>query len=165
MPKLLTIITHPNPILRQISEKINPKEINSKKLKELCPDMAKTMKEKDGVGLSAPQIGQNIRLIAVNTKDGPVYMINPKIRRKSWKKEWGEEGCLSVPDVFGEVKRNYKITYVYLDKKGQIKKARAQGLMARVIQHEIDHLDGILFIDKVKDAKPSRSRPRPAAPG
>jgi len=115
--------------------------------------MARTMKEKDGVGLSAPQIRQNIRLITVNTKEGPVHMINPKIKRKSWKKEWGEEGCLSVPDVFGEVKRNYKITYAYLDKKGQTKKTWATGLMARVIQHEIDHLDGILFIDKTKNIK------------
>jgi peptide deformylase len=113
----------------------------------------KTMKEKDGVGLAAPQVGQNIRLIAVNTKDGVACMINPKITKKSWAKEWSEEGCLSVPGVYGQVKRHKKINCVYLDKNGAKIKIQAEGLMAVVIQHETDHLDGILFIDKAKKLK------------
>ena len=151
MSKTLPIITNPNPILRKKSAEI--KQTQKKQFQQLCLDMAKTMKEKDGVGLAAPQIGQNIRLIVINAKDGAVCMINPEITKKSLTKEWGEEGCLSVPDVFGKVKRNKKIICKYLDKTGKEKKIEAQGLMARVIQHEIDHLDGVLFIDKARDVK------------
>ncbi len=149
--KTLPIITNPNPILRKKSVEI--KQIQAKQFQQLCLDMAKTMREKDGVGLAAPQIGQNIRLIVVNTKGGAVCMINPKITKKSLTKEWGEEGCLSIPDVFGKVKRHKKINCKYLDKNNKEKKIQAQGLMARVIQHEIDHLDGVLFIDKAKGIK------------
>jgi len=149
----LKIIIHPNPILRKKSVEITEKRIPSKELQKLCKDMAVTMREKDGIGLAAPQIGKNIRLIVVNTKDGVLCMLNPIIKNKSWKKEWHEEGCLSVPGVFGKVKRHKKLTCLYLDKKGKKKKAAAQGLLAFVIQHEVDHLDGILFIDKAKEIK------------
>jgi len=151
MSKLLPIIINPNPILRKKSVEI--KQIESKQFQQLCLDMAKTMQEKDGVGLAAPQIGRNIRIIVINTKDGAVCMINPVITKKSLTKEWGEEGCLSVPDIFGQVKRHKKITCKYLDKNGKEKKIKAQGLMARVIQHEVDHLNGALFIDKARDIK------------
>lgn len=153
MPKILDIIKNPNPILRKKSIEINKEEIGSKKLNELCLDMAETMIKKDGVGLAAPQIAQNIRLIAVNTEEGTICMVNPKIIKKSLIKEWGEEGCLSVPDVFGQVKRHAKIYCQYIDQDGKIVKIKAEGLFSRVIQHEIDHLDGILFIDKAKDIK------------
>ena len=151
MSRLLPIIINPNPILRKKSVEI--KQIQAKQFQQLCLDMGRTMKEKDGVGLAAPQIGKNNRLIVINTKDGHVCMINPEITKKSWAKEWGEEGCLSVPDVFGQVKRHKKINCKYLNKNGKEIKIIAQGLMARVIQHEIDHLDGILFIDKAKIIK------------
>jgi peptide deformylase len=117
--------------------------------------MKKTMLEKDGVGLAAPQIGKNIRLIVINTQDGPIAVFNPRFLSKSFFKEWGEEGCLSVPDVFGEVKRHKKIVCEYTDETGIKATVSAQGLLARVLQHEIDHLDGILFIDKAKDIKKS----------
>ncbi|MDP3043508.1 MAG: peptide deformylase [bacterium] len=146
--KILLIITNPNPILKKKSAKVEPNKISSKEIQELCLNMEKTMKDKKGVGIAAPQIGKNIRLIIINTKDGGVAMLNPKIIRKSLTKEWGEEGCLSVPNVFGQVKRHKKIECEYLDKTGKETKIKAEGLMARVIQHEIDHLDGILFIDK-----------------
>lgn len=113
--------------------------------------MIKTMKAKDGIGLSAPQIGYNIRLITINTQNGVLIMTNPKITRNSWKKEWFEEGCLSVPGIYGKVKRHKKLNCIYIDKKGQKKKISAKGLLAFVIQHETDHLDGILFIDKAKE--------------
>ena len=151
MPKILPIIINPNPILRKKSIQVKRDEIKSKEFQRLCLDMAETMKEKDGIGLAAPQIGKNIRLIVVNTADRAVCMINPKIIKKSWAKELGEEGCLSVPGVFGKVKRHKKIDCKYLDKTGKEVKIKADGLMARVIQHEIDHLDGILFIDKAKN--------------
>ncbi|MDD5071684.1 MAG: peptide deformylase [Patescibacteria group bacterium] len=153
MAKILPIIKNPSQLLREKSEEIDLKKIKPNELKNFCADMIKTMKEKDGVGLAAPQVGKNIRLIAISTKDGPKIMINPKIMGKSWAKEWNEEGCLSVPGVYGKVKRHKKINCVYFDKKGHKTKIQAQGLMAFVIQHEIDHLDGILFIDKAKDIK------------
>jgi peptide deformylase len=105
----------------------------------------------DGVGLAAPQVGQSIRLITVTTQDGAQAMFNPEITKRSLLKEWGEEGCLSVPNTFGDVKRYKKITCTFIDVQGQKRILPAKGLMARVIQHEIDHLDGILFIDKAKN--------------
>jgi peptide deformylase len=153
MAKILKILTNPNPILRKKSVEISQEEINSRKIKALCSDMVRTMCENDGVGLSAPQIGQNIRLCIVNTENGPTCLINPKITKKSWAKVWGEEGCLSVPDIFGQVRRHKKITYKYFDENSKKKKLDAVGLLARVIQHEIDHLDGVLFIDKAKNIK------------
>ena len=110
--------------------------------------MAKTMLKTDGVGLAAPQIGKNIRLAVINSKDGVFCLINPKFTKKSWAREIGQEGCLSIPGVFGKVKRHKKISLTYTDKDGKKTKMTAIGMMARVIQHEIDHLDGILFIDK-----------------
>jgi len=151
MSRILKIITNPNPILRNKSEEIAIKEISSNKFQGLCSDMAKTMIESDGIGLAAPQIGKNIRVIVINTKNGELCMINPKITRKSWKKEWGEEGCLSVPDVFGQVKRHKKIKCRFLNTKAEPVEIEAEGLMARVIQHELDHLNGVLFIDKAKN--------------
>ena len=149
MAKLLPIVKHPNDILRKKSKII--KFNNSKnKIKALLPDMTKTMLEEDGSGLAAPQIGKNIRLIVVNTKDEILCMINPKILKKSWAKFWFEEGCLSVPGFFGEVKRAKKINCQYLDKSGNKTTIKAEGLLADIIQHEIDHLDGILFIDKAR---------------
>ena len=115
--------------------------------------MAATMIKKDGVGLAAPQIGRHIRLIVVNTQDGPICLINPVLKQKSWRREWGEEGCLSVPDVFGQVKRYKKVVCVFYNQKGEKKIITAQGLLARILQHEIDHLDGILFIDKARHIK------------
>ena len=153
MAKILPIIKNPSPLLREKSEEIDLKKIKPHELKELCANMIKTMKEEDGKGLAAPQIGENIRLIVINTKDGPKIMINPKITKMSWAKEWSEEGCLSVPGFYGKVRRNKKINCIYFDKKAQKTKIQAQGLLAFVIQHEIDHLDGILFIDKAKEIK------------
>ena len=153
MAKILPITINPNPILRKKSAELGEDSIKSPETKELCFDMGKTMLEKDGVGLAAPQIGKNIRIIAVNIEGKPTTMINPKILKKSWRKEIDQEGCLSVPDTFGQVKRHKKISYCYFDNSGKKIKDAAEGLLARVIQHEVDHLDGILFIDKAKNVK------------
>ncbi len=151
--KILKILKNPDPILRKKSLEIPATDIGSKALTELCFSMAKTMLKRDGVGLAAPQIGKNIRVITVNTKDGQICMINPKITSKSIAKEWGEEGCLSVPKMFGQVRRHKKVACRFIDLGGEEVRLKAEGLLARVIQHEIDHLDGILFIDKAKDLK------------
>lgn len=145
---ILKIVTNPNPILRKKSKEIDFAGFKPRELKSLVASMVKTMIATDGVGLAAPQIGKNIRLAVINFKDGAFCVINPKITKKSFSKEIGPEGCLSVPGVFGQVKRHKKITLTYFDQEGKKIKFTAQGMMARVLQHEIDHLDGILFIDK-----------------
>ena len=153
MPKILSITIYPNPILRKKSAEITKVKINSAELRDLSLSMAKTMLKKEGLGLAAPQIGENIRLAVINTKDGVITLINPKITRKSLGKELGEEGCLSLPNIFGQVKRHKEITCEFFDFNIQRVKLKAKGLLARVIQHEVDHLDGILFIDKAKNVK------------
>lgn len=153
MAKNLKILKTPANELRKKSVAVEKGLLNSEEIKKLCADMVKTMLENDGIGLAAPQIGKNLRIAAINTKEGPICLINPKITRKSLLKEWGEEGCLSVPDVFGMVKRHKKIVCEYLDRKAEEKTIKTEGLLARVIQHEVDHLDGILFIDKARDIK------------
>jgi len=155
MPKELEILTHPHPGLRQKSKALNPTEVTSHKFQEFLQDLEETMLKKDGAGLAAPQVGQNIRVIAVRHENQTLFFINPKITKKSWAKEIEEEGCLSVLDAKGEiiyapVSRYKRITCLYFDQKGQPKKISAEKLLARILQHEIDHLDGILFIDKIE---------------
>jgi len=165
MVKQLDIIHHPNPILRKKSRDIKKEELLDKEMKEFLLDMEETMKKKDGAGLAAPQVGKNIRLIVINNeKDKTLFLINPKITKKSWAREIEEEGCLSVINdkgeiIYGPVSRHKKISCIYLDKNGNKKTLAAEKLLARVIQHEIDHLDGILFIDRLENlpSKPKRS--------
>lgn len=154
MPKQLKIIIHPNPILRKKSQPLKTAEITSPEIQGLLLDMEETMLKKDGAGLAAPQIGKNIRLIVIRYEDKTLFLINPQITKKSWAREVEEEGCLSVINSQGEiiyapVERYKKINCLYLDAKGEKKKLAAEKLLARVIQHEIDHLDGILFIDRI----------------
>lgn len=154
MPKQLPILINPNPALRRISEKINPEEINHPDFQELLADMKETMVKKDGAGLAAPQIGKNIRVVVIHHDDKIYFMVNPKITKRSWAKDIEEEGCLSVLDkkgeiIYGRVERHKKVNCAYLDEKGRTKKISADKIMSRVIQHELDHLDGILFIDKL----------------
>lgn len=123
-------------------------------MKQLLLDMEHTMKELDGAGLAAPQIGLNIRLIVINDEKAnrTIFMINPKITKKSWGQEIDEEGCLSVLDdqgkiIYGRVSRHKKVTCNYYDENGDKKKIQADRMLSRIIQHETDHLEGILFID------------------
>lgn len=142
---ILSLVTEPNAILRQENSSI--KEITAE-IKQLILDMAETMKNANGVGLAAPQIGKNLRLCIISTEKGILTLINPKIIWKSLRKITEEEGCLSCPNVSIKVKRS-KIIYIKaLNEKGQPISFRAEGFFARVIQHEVDHLDGILIIDK-----------------
>ncbi len=150
---MLEIVKHPNEILRRKSKDINLDEISNKEFQKLITEMSETMLEKDGAGLAAPQIGQNIRVIVINKNEKGMPLINPEITKKSWAKEIDQEGCLSVLNKKGEiyylpVSRHKKISCTYFNEKGKKKKIEAEGLLARVIQHEVDHLDGILFIDR-----------------
>ncbi len=158
MPKVLPILNHPNPILRKISRPLTVEEIRSPKIQSLISDIEKTMITKDGAGLAAPQIGKNIRLLVLRDEEQVMVMINPQITKKSWAREVDEEGCLSVLDkdgniIFGNVERHKKVQCIYLDTKGKKQKISAENILARIIQHETDHLNGILFIDKLYHGK------------
>lgn len=153
MAKIYKIVTNPSKILRKVSADFDVAKIEQKEWQSFLDSMGETMIKKDGVGLAAPQIGKNIRVIVVNTKEGIIHAINPKITKKSILQEWDEEGCLSVPDTFGKVKRYKSITCTYIDRAGLKKEIKAHGFLARIFQHEIDHLDGVLFIDKAKEIK------------
>lgn len=142
------IVFHPDKRLRLKSKKVLIKDIVSKEMRDFLIDMGQTMLEKDGIGLAAPQIGVSKRIVVINTKDGILALINPIITKQSWRKEIDEEGCLSVPGVYANVKRPTKINVEAYDSAGQKIKFEAKGLFARVILHEVDHLNGILFIDK-----------------
>lgn len=150
MKKILNILLNPSKELRVKSKKIDTKNID-KTIKKLAKNLELTMRENNGIGLAAPQTGNAVRLIVIRYEEGIKILINPEIIKKSRIKEWDEEGCLSVPNTYGKVRRNKKISCIYLDLKGKKQKIQANGLLARVIQHEIDHLDGVLFIDKAKE--------------
>ena len=134
-----------DPILRKVSREVT--EINER-IKTLLEDMVETMYEYDGVGLAAPQVGVLRRVIVIDVGEGPIKMINPEIIEE----EGGSidiEGCLSIPNRSGTVKRPEKLKVKYLDEKGEEKILEGTGLLARVLCHEIDHLNGVLFIDKM----------------
>ena len=158
---LLPITTIPNKILRTKSEIVEVAEILTPDFQKLIADMIETMKIADGVGLAAVQIGISKRLCVVTTQNGIVVFVNPRITKHSFRKVVMEEGCLSIPNVFGTVRRPKRISVTALDAKGQPLDIVAEGMFARVLQHEIDHLDGILFTDKVinitKGERPNQS--------
>jgi peptide deformylase len=141
-----------NPILRKKSVEIVKV---TGKIKKFLKDLKDTMLESDGLGLASPQVGENIRAIAVNMNSGTanrsvVLMINPVIIWKGNDVYVAEEGCLSLPDLFKEVERFKEIIVEYKDPAGEKRKLKLSMLNARIVQHEVDHLDGILFIDRVK---------------
>lgn len=147
---MLKITTYPNPNLRKTSKKI---EVFDDNLKKLASEMAEIMFQDDGIGLAAPQIDKSVRLIVVGSENGHDYKVyvNPEISFFSKNKELNEEGCLSLPKIFGLVRRPKKIHVKYQDLNGQIMKEKLAGLPAVVFQHELDHLDGILFIDRAEE--------------
>jgi len=145
----LDILTDPNHDLRLRSEEINKKELAKDETQTLIDNMIETMKSADGVGLAAPQIGVHKKIIIVETKSGPEVFINPRITSRSLWHVTSEEGCLSIPGVYGQVKRNKKVTVKALDRHGHKIRRKVSGMEAIIFQHEIDHLNGILFIDRV----------------
>jgi peptide deformylase len=130
-----------------LREKAKRVEKISNNIIRLLDNMIDTMYDADGVGLAAPQIGISKRVIVVDVGDGLVELVNPEII-KGTGEEIDIEGCLSVPNVQGEVKRFTKIVVKGLNRKGEEVSINAEGLFARALQHEIDHLEGILFVDK-----------------
>jgi peptide deformylase len=149
------ILTEPDKLLRQISKKV--KKID-KEEKKLMDDMLETMYAANGIGIAAIQVGVPKRIIVMDLgKDAknkkPMYFVNPVIQQKGLDKSKYEEGCLSVPEQFAEVERPNKCEVEYLDYNGKKKLLKADGLLATCIQHEIDHLEGILFIDYLSKLK------------
>ncbi len=151
------ILTEPNKILRQISL---PVENVGKEEQSLMNDMLETMYDANGIGLAAIQIGVPKRIIVMDLskeedKKEPRYFVNPIIKNKKNEFSIYEEGCLSVPDQFAEIERPSSCTVEYLDYNGEKKILNAEGLLATCIQHEMDHLEGILFIDYLSKLKKS----------
>ncbi|WP_409292178.1 peptide deformylase [Peribacillus sp. SCS-37] len=144
---ILPIVLYPNRILEQKCEKV---EVFDKKLAKLLNNMYETMLEADGVGLAAPQIGssQRIAVVDIGDENGRIELINPEIVNVEGDQS-GPEGCLSFPGLFGEVERPYKIEIKAQDRKGRPFELKADDFLARAIQHEMDHLDGVLFTSKV----------------
>ena len=147
---ILPVITYPNENLRKKSEELSVEKIASPEVQSFITDLIETMLKEDGLGLAAVQVDKHWRIFAVATEDGPMVFINPKISFKSWFKEMDEEGCLSIPGVFGTVKRPKAVIIKSLDRNGEKVSMKATGLFARVIQHEFDHVNGDLFIDKIQ---------------
>ena len=153
---LLQIVLEGDPRLRQKSTKIRQADDS---LRKLAADMHETMDDAPGVGLAAPQVGVNRRLIVVhkpadeedpNDKDVRLTILNPEIVRKGGD-DVDLEGCLSIPGWIGEVRRAWKITVKGQDLDNRDVRIKAEGYLARILQHEIDHLDGVLFVDLIED--------------
>ncbi len=163
---MLPIIKLPTPSLRQRSIEIDRETLLSPDVQQLIKDMIPTMYGDDGIGLAAPQVARNIRVCIVGKEavhmdnrpngkekskvDKDLVLVNPVWERVSKKTAWDTEGCLSVPKKYGKVKRYTEIKVSAWDEKGNPLEFVAKKFFARVIQHEVDHLDGVLFIDKAK---------------
>jgi len=131
------------PVLKEVCA---PVEHVDKKIRILLDDMAETMYEAEGVGLAAPQVGEAIRVVVIDVGNGLIELINPVITfREGSAKD--TEGCLSVPNYYGEVERSARVKVEFLNRRGKRQHLTANGLLARCIQHELDHLEGQLFID------------------
>lgn len=153
---ILEIVKAGDPVLKQEAAKIEKVDA---KLRRLLDSMADTMYQADGVGLAAPQVGQSICcvVIDVNDENGLLEMINPVIVEREGTAT-DSEGCLSVPNVFGMVERSAKVVVEYTNRWNKKKRLRAEGLLARCIQHELDHLAGTLFIDVAKSIRHGESK-------
>ena len=164
-----TIIQNPNEILRKISEKIKPEEFNTPLLKKIIKDMEDTLShESDGVALAAPQIAINKRIFVISgkvfnldkkesDKKQDIVCINPEFVKISKDKKLMHEGCLSVRPIYGDIRRASRATIRAQDVNGQYFELTGSGLLAEIFQHEIDHLDGVLFIDNainLRDGEP-----------
>ena len=152
---LRKILTEPDPILRKKCEPLEKVDTDTKKLMD---DMLETMYVAPGIGLAAVQVGILKRLVVIDISKGeekkqPIFLINPQIIHRSKKTSVYEEGCLSLPGQFAEIERPAECTIKYIDYNGKEKDLKADGLLATCIQHEVDHLNGILFIDYLSKLK------------
>jgi peptide deformylase len=146
---ILPILIKPHKTLLLKSQSLARTEIKSTKIQTLIDDMIKTMKKADGIGLAAVQVGILLRLTIIDVGNGPFTVINPKYINKSFRKIPFEEGCLSIPGVYGQVVRPETVRITFLDQQGRRHFLKTGGLLARVLQHEIDHMNGMLFTSKV----------------
>ena len=153
-----SIITLPDPKLRLVSRKV---ERVDDPLRKLMDDMTETMYDAPGIGLAAIQLAEPMRLIVVDPakQDEPknaMHLVNPEILWSSDERSVYEEGCLSIPEYYEEVERPAKVRVKYVDRDGREQEMLAEGILSTVIQHEIDHLDGVLFIDYLSKLKRDR---------
>jgi peptide deformylase len=153
---LLQVLQFPDPRLKRVSRPIDKV---TDALRELAQNMCEVMYDEPGIGLAAPQVGEDVRLIVVDTEWGdedkernPIVMLNPEISEPEGKIVW-DEGCLSVPDFTADVNRAERVRVCGTNLEGEAIEIRAEGLEAVCFQHEIDHLDGILFIDRISRLK------------
>ena len=152
---LLPILTAPDPRLKKKSKPVDTVDAETR---QLMDDMLETMYAAPGIGLAAPQVGVLQRVIVLDidredTKTGPLFMANPEIVEASDEDAVYEEGCLSVPEHYSDVVRPARVTVRYLDRDGKRQDLACEGLLSTCVQHEIDHLDGILFIDHISALK------------
>lgn len=147
---ILEVRTDGDPVLREIAQQV---KVIDGKIRKLASDMLETMYSAPGVGLAAPQVGVGIRLIVIDAGDGPRTLVNPEI---VWRRGdvSDDEGCLSVPGMVGTVTRSAEVEVIAYDRNGELINIRAKNLLARILQHEIDHLDGVLYIDKAENVRP-----------
>lgn len=153
----LTVLHFPDPRLRN---KALPVDAVGEDIGQLSRDMLETMYAEKGIGLAATQVGVPKRVVVMDLsegKDSPMVLVNPEIKEKSGSEEM-EEGCLSVPGFFETVRRAEQVVFQYLNLEGEEMEVRADGLLAVCVQHEIDHLDGKLFIDYLSPLKQQRLR-------
>ena len=149
------LIILPDPVLRQVSK---PVERVDEELRKLADDMLETMYEAPGIGLAAIQIGIPLRMLVIDlAKEGeppaPMVVVNPEILHGSDERSLYEEGCLSIPDYYAEVERPATVRASFLDREGKQQEIVAEGLLAPCLQHELDHLNGVLFIDHISKLK------------
>lgn len=150
-----------HPVIRQIALPVSQKEIESREVQNFIDDMIETMHEYDGVGLAAPQVHVSKQIAVIEVKNNPRYpdvpkiplivLINPRIKSRLKKMVEGWEGCLSIPDLRGSVPRHESLVCEALDRHGKPVKLEASGFFARVIQHECDHLEGRVYLDRMHD--------------
>jgi len=152
--KVLPIITYPNDQLTQVADKVT--EFDDE-LQQLVVNMIATTLSYDGIGLAAPQVGVNKRIIVVVLQDNPLALINPVVMEGKGKVR-SKEGCLSVPGYFDDIERFDEITVSYQTTQGETKESTGKGLLAIVVQHEIDHLNGKMFLDYLSPFKQKRAK-------
>ena len=155
---LRPIITLPDPKLRLVSRKLERVDDD---LRRIMDDMAETMYDAPGIGLAAIQLAEPIRLVVVDPAKqdeprNPLFLVNPEVVWSSDDRSTYEEGCLSIPEYYEEVERPAHVRVKFVDRDGKEQEIEAEGLMATVLQHEIDHLDGVLFIDYLSKLKRDR---------
>lgn len=149
------LIILPDPVLRQVSKPVE--QVNTE-IARLADDMLETMYDAPGIGLAAIQIGVPRRMLVIDVsrddeEKAPFVVINPEIVNSSDARSSYEEGCLSIPDYYAEVERPATVTVNYIDREGKQQSIEAEGLLATCLQHEIDHLNGVLFIDHISRLK------------